>query len=239
MDATVLQHFAPFTLSSACYAAGYSVGLGAFAWMAHRRRLWTSGMIRLMAAGLIGGLVFANLAQLIFAHEPGKSVLGALAGGYLVVAIYKRRLGIRRATGDLFAVALSAGEAVGRFGCLFGGCCYGRATAMPWAIAQHGAMRHPTQLYLAAASAAILAVLLVLERRRPPENTLFYVQGVLYCTARFTIEFFRDTSTLALGLTSAQWACIAGVAFFGTMLARLRQVEAARAGGTASEAATA
>ncbi len=210
------------TLSAGCYAAGYLTGLGAFWWMARQRGLATQGVFALLAAGLVGGLVCANLAQWIFAGTAGKSVLGAVAGGYLSVALYKRYLGIRRPLGDLFAVALSAGEAVGRWGCFFAGCCYGRTCAhLPWAIWQHDAWRHPTQAYLSLASLGILLVLLALERLRPPENTLFFLQGVLYCAARFGIEFLRDSPRTAGNLSLAQWACLFGGLFFAVRLTLL------------------
>jgi phosphatidylglycerol---prolipoprotein diacylglyceryl transferase len=210
-----------FTLSEGCYAAGYLTGLGAFWLMARRRRLATEGVFSLLAAGLVGGLVFANLAQWIFAGTAGKSVLGAVAGGYLTVALYKRYLGIRRPLGDLFAVALSAGEAVGRWGCFFGGCCYGRTCRLPWAIWQHDAWRHPTQAYLSLAAFGILLVLLAVERLRPPENTLFFLQGLLYCIARFGIEFLRDSPRLAGNLSLAQWVCLFGSLFFAVRLTQL------------------
>ncbi len=214
------------TLSAGCYALGYLTGLAAFAWMARRRRLATAGIMAVMGAGLFGGLVGANLTQWAYAHlfgggEAGKTVLGGIAGGYLSVLLYKRRLGLRRPTGDLFAVAVSAGEAVGRWGCFFGGCCYGKACAVPWAVHQHGAWRHPTQLYLSGANALILVALWRFDKARPPENGLFYLQGVLYCAARFLIEFFREGPPPVWGLTGAQWACLAGFAFFSVRLARL------------------
>lgn len=210
------------TLSALCYTLGYLTGLIAFWLMARRRRLATQGVFQLLAAGLIGGLVFANLAQWIFAGTAGKTVLGAIAGGYLCVALYKRRLGIRRPLGDLFAIALTAGEAVGRWGCFFGGCCYGRiCTHLPWAVWQHDAWRHPTQAYLSLASLAILLILLAVERLRPPENTLFFLQGLLYCVARFLIEFLRDSPRLLGHLSSAQWACLFGGLFFAVQLTRL------------------
>ena len=214
------------TLPAVCYALGYLTGLAAFAWMARRRNLATAGIMAVMGAGLLGGLAGANLTQWAYAHlggggEGGKTVLGGIAGGYLSVLLYKRYLGLRRPTGDLFAVAVSAGEAVGRWGCFFGGCCYGKVCAMPWAVHQHGAWRHPTQLYLSGANALILVALWRFDRTRPPENGLWYLQGVLYCTARFVIEFFRDGPPPVGGLTGAQWACLAGFAFFSVRLARL------------------
>lgn len=211
-------------LSAGCYALGYVTGLAAFWLMARRRRLATQGVFALLAAGLLGGLVFANLAQWIFAGTAGKTVLGAIAGGYLSVALYKRYLGIRRPLGDLFAVALSAGEAVGRWGCFFAGCCYGRVcTHLPWAVWQHDAWRHPAQAYLSFAGLAILLILLGIDRLRPPENTLFFAQGLLYCAARFCIEFLRDSPRSAWNLSIAQWACLAGGLFFAVRLTLLLQ----------------
>lgn len=203
------------------YAAGYLVGLLAFAAMARRRKLLTDGVMWLMLAGLVGGLLFANVFQRLLGGTPGKTVLGAIAGGYLCVALCKRAMGITRPLGDLFAVGICGGETVGRFGCFFGGCCYGRACHLPWAVWQHGALRHPTQIYLSLSNLAILCVLLAVNRRKPPENTLFYLQGLLYCAARFVIEFYRESPAHHYGLSTAQWACVLGAAFFGMMLVRL------------------
>ena len=50
---------------------------------------------------------------------------------------------------------------------------------------------------------------------------MWYLQGVLYCLARFLIEFFREGPMPVWGLTGAQWACLAGLAFFGVRLLRL------------------
>jgi len=211
------------TLSAGCYLLGYATGLAAFVWMARRRKMATSGIMALMGAGLIGGLVGANLAQWMFGGVAGKTVLGGIAGGYLTVIFYKRYLGIQRPTGDLFAVAVSAGEAVGRWGCFYGGCCYGKACTVPWAVFQHGTYRHPTQLYLSGANALILVALWRFDKTHPPENGLFYLQGLLYCAARFTIEFFRETPPPVDGLTLAQWACVAGFLFFSVQFTRLMQ----------------
>ena len=209
-------------LSPVCYALGYLTGLAAFSAMARQRGIATAGVMALLGAGLIGGLAGANLTQWVFGGTAGKSVLGAVAFGYLSVFLYKRHLGITRPTGDLFAVALCAGEAVGRFGCFFGGCCYGIPTHVPWAVWQHGAWRHPTQIYDALASLLILGALLTYERIGPRENAVFYLQGLLYCIARFGIEFYREHTTPPLdGLTVAQWACLAGFLFFATQLTRL------------------
>jgi len=200
------------------YGAAYLTGLGVFVWMARKRGIATSGVMLIMQAGLVGGLVFANVAQWVFGGSAGKTVLGGIAGGYLCVWLTKRHLGLRRPTGDLFAVALCAGEAIGRWGCYFGGCCYGKPTDVAWAVWQHGAWRHPTQIYLSAACIFILLALWRFARTSPPEDGLFCLQGLLYCTARFGIEFLRVSPPVAVGLTAAQWACLGGFVFFTVRL---------------------
>ena len=220
----------PFSASPVFYALGYATGVAAFAWLAKRRGLSTVGVWSVAGVGLLGGLVGANLAQLFASGGTvaGKTVLGGVAGGYIAVHFYKARIGLKRPLGDLFAFALTAGEAVGRWGCYFGGCCYGRdagATAW-WTMNQHGANRYPTQIALSLASALIFVLLVVLEKRRTlPENGLFFVQGFAACAARFGIEFYRTATPVFLGLTTAQWACVAGAVFFGTMLFRLLRKE--------------
>jgi phosphatidylglycerol:prolipoprotein diacylglycerol transferase len=89
---------------------------------------------------------------------------------------------------------------------------------VPWAVYQHSAWRHPTQIYLSLANIVILGALWLFARSRPQENGLFYVQGLLYCLARFGIEFLRDHGDAASPLSAAQWACLAGLLFFATKL---------------------
>lgn len=219
---TALISLFPLNLSSLFYALGYGIGLITFAWMAHRRRLSFDTAYIICVVGLLGGLIGANITQLLFGSVPGKTILGGMAIGYLAVMLYKKARKITRPTGELFAVGLMAGEAVGRLGCYFGGCCYGKPAALPWSVYQHDQWRHPTQVYLALASGGILAILLYREFRRPlPEEGLFYLQGTLYCVARFVIEFWRDGAILHTGLTAAQWACLVGTVLFTWRLVSL------------------
>ena len=142
----------------------------------------------------------------------GRTWLGALLGGYLGVELAKRPLGIARSTGDGFALALPLGEAVGRLGCFFGGCCYGRPTTLPWAVWQHAAWRHPTQLYSAAVALALFALMWRLRDRLPREGDLFKLYLFLYAAARFGLEFFRDHGPHEPLLSPAQWLCLAAMA---------------------------
>jgi len=75
------------------------------------------------------GSLAAALAQ------PGVSVLGALLGGAAAVLWSARWLGLsapRLLDAAVPWVALA--QAIGRIGCLLGGCCYGLASHAPWAL---------------------------------------------------------------------------------------------------------
>ena len=78
---------------------------------------------------------------------------------------------------DVFAPGIALGHVIGRLGCFFAGCCFGRETSVPWAVTFHNeyAARnvgtplnvplHPTQLYEAGAELLILGLLLATETR--------------------------------------------------------------------------
>lgn len=198
------------------YALAYAVAGFAFWKMAQNRGLATRGISIVAWSGLIGGLLGANLVQILATGAPGKAIEGGIAGGWIAVILAKQAIGLRRPTGDLFAVALSAGEAIGRIGCFIGGCCYGKAAQLAWSVHDHGAWRHPAQLYSSAGAAATLALLLWIERKHVlPENGLFFVQGMCFCALRFGVEFFRETpAKLYGGLSLVQVACFIAFAFF-------------------------
>lgn len=89
-------------------------------------------------------------------HNPaylmgGKTIVGALVFGLISVELIKRYIGLRQSTGDLYAIPLALGMAIGRIGCFLTGLSdntYGTPTTLPWAIDFGDRIpRHPTQLY--------------------------------------------------------------------------------------------
>src|SRR3954453_107264 len=141
---------------------------------------------------IISALVGAKLLLLItdlrtFRADPRELLTLARSGGVfyggliLAVAValwYIRRVGLPLwTTCDVFAPGIALGHVVGRFGCFFAGCCYGKPTSLPWGItftdpfaAANGGNPlnvplPPTQLYEAGAEALILGLLLFTERR--------------------------------------------------------------------------
>lgn len=131
-----------------------------------------------------GGLVFSG---------------GVLAAAPAIAWYLRRRPLSFWAAGDLWAPALSLGQAVGRIGCFMAGCCYGKPTELPWgavfthphSLAPPGVALHPTQLYSALAGFAIFAVLLFLYNRRRFQGQVFVWYLILHSNARLLMERFR------------------------------------------------
>jgi phosphatidylglycerol:prolipoprotein diacylglycerol transferase len=100
---------------------------------------------------------------------------------------------------DIFAPSLAIGHAVGRLGCFSAGCCYGKPTAVPWAVtfldpaclATIGVPLHPVQLYESLGEFLIFLVLITLRRHQSFKGQLFWTYSALYAMLRFVVEFFR------------------------------------------------
>src|SRR5579862_6960915 len=199
-------------------ALGYVTGVLVLIWAARQKSLVTDGMAQVALAGLVGGVIGAKLTELIFEGWPiriglaaaldprtgGRALLGGIVFGWVGVELAKRKLGIRRSTGDLFALALPAGEAVGRIGCFFNECCFGTKCSAPWAVYQHGEWRHPVQLYSALTAGLVFTILLASRRKFTREGDLFRLFLILFGTTRFALEFLRQNDTFWLGFTPMQ-----------------------------------
>jgi phosphatidylglycerol:prolipoprotein diacylglycerol transferase len=161
---------------------------------------------------------------------------GGLIAAVLVSFWYLRRHRMPLwPTCDVFAPGVALGHAIGRLGCFFAGCCYGRPTTLPWGIVFSdpfaasyvgtplGVPLHPTQLYEAGAELVILALLLLSERRgRPFAGRTFWIYTLLYGISRFIIEFFRgDERGSLLGLSTSQFISVMLVALSVIMMIRL------------------
>ncbi len=142
----------------------------------------------------------------------GKTIVGGLLGGWLGVEIVKRASGIRRRTGDLFALPLCVGIAVGRIGCLVAGLAddtYGTPTALPWAVdLGDGIGRHPVQVY----EILFLALLgwVVSRSWKLPEGARFRIFLGSYLAWRVAIDFLKPQPAI-YGLNLIQWSCLAGI----------------------------
>src|SRR5215470_8594054 len=211
-------------------AAAYLVGLKLAMVRAKTRGLDANRVLDLGIYIIISALLGAKLLLLVtdyrtFAANPRELLTLARSGGVfyggliLAVAValfYIRRIGLPLwTTCDVFAPGIALGHVIGRFGCLFAGCCYGKPTTRPWGITftdpyaasyvgtPLGIPLHPTQLYEAGAELIILIVLLVTERKgRPYPGRTFWLYMLLYAISRFIIEFYRGDDRGTVGMFS-------------------------------------
>jgi phosphatidylglycerol:prolipoprotein diacylglycerol transferase len=190
------------------------VGVGALAGAAVGAKL---GMLLFAPLSTVRDLM-VRMADLDFS---GKTVVGALVGGYLGVELAKRMVGIRVSTGDAFAVALPTGQALGRLGCFFNGCCIGTPAGAPWATMHEGVWRHPVQLYEMVLDASLALGLWKIRHRPYPQGHLFRRYLVGYASIRFCLDFVRaDAQRVFLGLSPTQWLCLAAMAGFTALITR-------------------
>lgn len=225
------------TLGELFTGLSYLVGALVFWWAARQRQMSTEGIWTAVGVGFVAGILGAKLTQLIAEGWPtrmstatamdprngGRALLGGVIFGWIGVELAKRKLGIKRSTGDFFALALPAGEAVGRIGCYFNGCCYGEKCDLPWAIYQHDAWRHPAQLYSAVVAALMFAFLCWLRPKLTREGDLFRTYLALFGITRFLLEFVRWRETLWFGLSPMQWFCLELIATSAFMTWRVQR----------------
>jgi phosphatidylglycerol:prolipoprotein diacylglycerol transferase len=211
-------------------AAAYLLGLKLAMVRAQARGLDQARVLDLGIYIIISALLGAKLLLLVtdwrtFTSSPGELLTLVRSGGVfyggLIVAVavalwYIRRVGLPLwTTCDVFAPGIALGHVIGRLGCLFAGCCYGKPTALPWGItftdpfaaANVGTPLntplHPTQLYEAGAEALILIVLLATESRgRRFAGRTFWLYMLLYAVSRFIIEIFRGDPRGTVGIFS-------------------------------------
>ena len=192
----------------------------------------------LVAAAAVGAVIGSRLlfwledpASLLSAVRTtpellaGKTIVGALLGGWIAVEVEKKRIGIREPTGDLFAVPLAIGIAIGRVGCFLTGLAdgtYGSRTSLPWGVdLGDGILRHPTALYESLFLIG-LAALLCRVARRAPRGMTFKLFMAAYLSFRLVIDTLKPGLRIGLGMTTIQWACAAGLAYYGWWLSRVR-----------------
>ena len=203
-----------------------------------RRRGWLDQtIVAISIAAIAGALIGARLVTAwehleyyaamdgmpltVAIEHSGKSLIGALAGGYVATALAKRAAGYTRSTGDAYLLAIPVATAIGRIGCFLSELPLGTPTDLPWGLtvsAEAAATfarcpgcdlpMHPSMLYEIAFN-VIAAAVIVRYRDRvtvPGDGLRLYLlaAGVF----RFLVEFVRGNEPQALGLTGPQWVLI-------------------------------
>ncbi len=190
----------------------------------------------IIAAAAIGALVGSRILGLLdqasslhftwstLAMPGGRTTVGGLLGAWIAVAFCKRQRGSYDSTGDLFALPLCLGIAVGRIGCFLSGLAdgtEGRPTGLPWGINfGDGIVRHPTPIYEILFLAALAGILHGYNDRPHPNGATFRIFLAAYLAWRVLIDFIKPES-LFYGLSLIQWASLVGLLVLLPSIVRL------------------
>ncbi|MFP4658105.1 MAG: prolipoprotein diacylglyceryl transferase [Desulfonatronovibrionaceae bacterium] len=165
---------------------------------------WKGGLV------FLGGAIVATLLGYLFLRKKNQPVWPWL---------------------DALAPGLALGQAIGRLGCVFAGCCYGQTCNLPWAVtftapeslAPVHVPLHPTQIYHSLAGLITFALLLVLKKRTTEPGKLMGAFLILYSVFRFNIEFFRGDYRGDLGILSVTQLLAAGIFILGVTIVASRK----------------
>ncbi|HTM43304.1 MAG TPA: prolipoprotein diacylglyceryl transferase family protein [Polyangiaceae bacterium] len=157
-----------------------------------------------MALGAKLGFIFAEWPTLVQmtgsqaaqAVIAGKTVTGALIGGYFAVRWTRRRIGFHVPTGDAFALIVPVSMIIGRVGCLNAGCCLGVPMREHWFTLTDGAgvARWPAVPIETAFNLLFLLWAWIWGRRtRSLSGQMFHMYLISYGAFRFWHESLRDT----------------------------------------------
>jgi phosphatidylglycerol:prolipoprotein diacylglycerol transferase len=176
----------------------------------------------LVGSRLIGGLENPNLLvneNWLLHFYSNKTVLGGLIGGLFAVEIYKRSIGEKKATGDLFVYPILLALIIGRIGCFSMGVqeqTYGIATdSFSGMDLGDGIYRHPVAIYEIIFLILLWIGLLMISKKMLLTNgALFKLFMIAYLFFRFGLDFIKPHYTYSIGLSAIQAACIIGLIWY-------------------------
>ncbi len=145
----------------------------------------------------------------------GMSYHGAVVGASISSYLFARRNPDKiYKILDVVALSVPVGFVFGRIGNFLNQELVGRSTDVPWGIYVDGVLRHPSQLYEGFLEGIIIAIIIFLYRKRAKfDGALIGVYGVLYGTARFIVEFYREPDS-QLGYLYGDWLTMGQIQSF-------------------------
>lgn len=185
--------------------------------------------------GILGGKLLYLITEIKnIAQNPdilknigaGFVIYGAIIGGALGVFYYsKRKKWNVFKVFDLVIPSVALAQGIGRIGCFLSGCCYGKATTLPWGVefknslyAPSGVLRHPTQIYSSIFDILLAVFLLQYDKKKRKEGRVFALYVIIYSVGRFLVEFLRDDPRGSVGVFSTSQFISIITLVFGVIL---------------------
>ena len=194
------------------YLFGITIALGMLAglWImireAKRKELNIDKMFDLVVYTIIAGIIGARLyyvvafngdyyiknpMEILFVHQGGLSIQGALIGGTLVAIWYIRKNALNFwKVADTFAPGIIIGQAIGRIGCdVFG---VPMRTIYPWGIRIGSQILHPAQLYEVYLNLILFTYIWSIRDKNRYHGEIFIKYIIGFSINRAIVEFFRS-----------------------------------------------
>ncbi len=242
MHPVLADFFFPVYTYGTLVAAAFLIGLKITTDRA-RRRGWDPAIISnlflfLLASSIVGARLLYVLSnaqyflarplEILMVQRGGLSYFGGFLGAVAAGVCYARKKSMPfLELADVFVPALALGQAIGRLGCYFNGCCYGvlydgwGALYFPagspafvdqvnsgWISPQwpYAWGVFPVQLLSSLADLLLFVLLVAIDDRKKNSGQTFFAYLAGYGVLRFLLEFLRgDNVLMAGGLTGYQW----------------------------------
>lgn len=171
---------------------------------------------------------FENPEEILYFWKGGYVFFGGFFLSLASVAVYcffkakKNGLGLFLSLGDFLAPSFSLSYALGRLGCFFEGCCFGRFCSLPWAVQ----LRHPTQLYAFFYELIVFALLTKNEKHfQKQKGHLFIFWIFMHSAGRWIMESFRADFRGAnyYGVSISAWISLSLMTLCGLWLYSYRR----------------
>ena len=176
--------------------------------------------------------------RILYVHQGGFSIYGGVIIGVFVALLYSARKRLPFwSLADAAAIAVLAGEIVGRIGCTLNGDVHGIPTGGNWGfvywhpdalvpLALRGVPLYPIPLMYQVWLLGIALVLALLHRRQAIPGTPFLAYLIGYALGRGVISIWLPGSKPGTILNSTQIVSLAVVALALALLLRLRTARA-------------
>nr|WP_317047910.1 prolipoprotein diacylglyceryl transferase family protein [Flavobacterium crocinum] len=193
-------------------------------------------MLGAMVGALIGSRFIALLEnpdeianQTFLSIFQNKTVAGGFLGGLFGVELFKKIVGVKIASGDIYVIPIIIAVFIGRIGCFSMGIAeptYGNETTFFTGMnLGDGLLRHPVALYEMFFMVFLFIFFQQIKNKEMLNGDCFKLFMVLYFLFRFLVEFIKPYKPLFLNLSSIQWSSIFIFVYYYKFIGRILSIK--------------
>ncbi|MGB9643486.1 MAG: prolipoprotein diacylglyceryl transferase [Candidatus Ratteibacteria bacterium] len=135
-----------------------------------------------------------NPVEIIMLRNGGLAIQGGILAGLLGLIYISRKTNVNvRLTLDMVASVVPLGQAIGRIGCLFHGCCYGKPSTHWFSIKFPflDTRVHPTEVYYFIGDLTIFFLLYLFSKDKHQDGEIAAWYLIFFGSLRYWVDLFR------------------------------------------------